>query len=391
MRQTNVAPQSCSRQYRTREFEKNQAAQEGDGKVKRSFLTRWLAVGLMTLLVCGALSGVAMAQNFYSGKQLELLVPFAVGGGTDVWARGLVPFLQEELGDVRIQVANVPGAVIGVNEWVMRRNPTSGYTALISSGSTVVPYLLQLPQVLYDYKDFRAVIASPVGGVVYGSPSLGITRAADLRNTREPLIYGAIDATGNDLIYILAWEVLGLDVQVIQGYSSRGTARVAFERGETNIDYQTTPAYRANVEPLVEEGKAVPLFAAGMVDANGNVIRDPAFPDLPSIREVYVEMYGREPEGIVWDAYKAVLIAGQALQKVLFVHNDAPDEAYETLLAAARNMAQDPEFLAAPFLEGYQVYVGEEAQAAFNVAVQMTPETREWLRRFLEENYEVQL
>src|SRR5690606_31647478 len=124
---------------------------------------------------------------------------------------------------------------------------------------------------------------------------------------------------------------------------------------------------------------------------NGNVIRDPAFPDLPSIREVYVEMYGREPEGIDWDAYKAVLIAGQALQKVLFVHYDAPDEAYETLLAATRDMAQDPEFLAAPFLEGYQVYVGEEAQAAFNVAVQMTPETREWLRRFLEENYEVQL
>jgi len=359
--------------------------------MRRVFLARWLAVGLMTLMVCGALSGVAMAQHFYSGKQLELLVPFAVGGGTDVWARGLVPFLQQELGNVRIQVTNVPGAVIGVNEWAMRRNPQSGLTALVSSGSTVIPYLLDLPQVLYDYRDFRAVIASPVGGVVYGSPSLGITRAAELRNTREPLIYGAIDATGNDLIYLLAWEVLGLDVQVIQGYSSRGTARVAFERGETNIDYQTTPAYRANVEPLVEEGKAIPLFAAGMVDSQGNVIRDPAFPDLPSIYEVYVEMYGREPEGIVWDAYKAVLIAGQALQKVLFLHNDAPDEAYNTLLAVAEKLAQDPAFLEAPFLEGYQVYVGENAQAAFNVAIQISPETRQWLRQFLESKYEVQL
>ena len=33
--------------------------------------------------------------------------------------------------------------------------------------------------------------------------------------------------------------------------------------------------------PLVKEGKAVPLFSWGVTDDNGNLVRDPAFPDLP--------------------------------------------------------------------------------------------------------------
>lgn len=32
---------------------------------------------------------------FYSGRTLELLVPFATGGGTDLQARFMVPYLQK--------------------------------------------------------------------------------------------------------------------------------------------------------------------------------------------------------------------------------------------------------------------------------------------------------
>ena len=38
------------------------------------------------------------------------------------------------------------------------------------------------------------------------------------------------------------------------GFKGRGDARIAFERGETNLDYQTTPAYNATVVPLIKEG-----------------------------------------------------------------------------------------------------------------------------------------
>ncbi len=47
------------------------------------------------------------------------------------------------------------------------------------------------------------------------------------------------------------------------------------------IDYQTTGAYLTQVRPLVERGLAVPLFSWGILDAGGNFVRDPNFPDLP--------------------------------------------------------------------------------------------------------------
>ena len=41
----------------------------------------------------------------------------------------------------------------------------------------------------------------------------------------------------------------------------RGAGRVAYEQGEVNVDYQTTPAYLKSVRPMVKSGKAVMLFS----------------------------------------------------------------------------------------------------------------------------------
>src|SRR3546814_975124 len=69
--------------------------------------------------------------------------------------------------------------------------------------------------------------------------------------------------------------MLGLDVEVIMGFKSRANGRMSTMRGETTIDYQTTPAYLKHIVPLVEEGTMVPLFTFGALDANGEIGRDP--------------------------------------------------------------------------------------------------------------------
>ena len=57
-------------------------------------------------------------------------------------------------------------------------------------------------------------------------------------------------------------------------------------RGELDIDYQTTSSYLRNVQPLIDDGTMTALFAWGVLDDEGNVQRDPTFPDLPSFRGV---------------------------------------------------------------------------------------------------------
>ena len=77
---------------------------------------------------------------------------------------------------------------------------------------------------------------------------------------------------------LLAFDILGLTVKPVFGMKGRGPSRLAFERGEVRIDYQTTPAFIKRVTPLVKAGKAVPLMTWGMLDAKGAL--DPRS-DLP--------------------------------------------------------------------------------------------------------------
>lgn len=171
---------------------------------------------------------------FYDGKTLELLVPFGAGGGTDTFARFVQPFLNKHIeGNPTVQVVNVPGggSVIGANEFVELRKH-NGLSALVTSASTHFPYLLDEPEVKYDLRKMNAILGLPTGGVVYVSPSTGIKEPKDILNPDEKLVYAGISATGLDLVTLLAFEVLEIDVQPILGYEGRGPSRVAFEQGE---------------------------------------------------------------------------------------------------------------------------------------------------------------
>jgi tripartite-type tricarboxylate transporter receptor subunit TctC len=77
----------------------------------------------------------AKAVNFpEKNKSVTLVVPFDVGGGTDISSRVLAPYLEKELG-VPVQVVNKPGASgqVGITEVATSSKPdgyTLGYTSL---------------------------------------------------------------------------------------------------------------------------------------------------------------------------------------------------------------------------------------------------------------------
>jgi len=353
---------------------------------------RAAAIALPVLIGCVP-SDRTSDEAFYIRNRLEVIVPYGPGGGADTWTRMVVPHLQRLLGPgAAIQVINIPGAasVAGANDFALRRRP-DGRTALVSSQSTFLGFMLGEPMVRYDFADFAPILASPGGGVVFARPDVGARTAADLGRTSERLVYGGISAAGMDLLPILTFELLGLDVQSILGYSTKGTTRLAFEQGETNVEYQTMPAYLTNVVPMVERGDAVPLYSFGILDENNEVIRDPAVPNLPTIREAYLEIHGREPDGAIWSAYRSVLAAAVSMAKVLWLHGDAPTNAIDELRAAARSMLADSAFVAQARREigDYEFLVGEQVNAQRDIASQMPQDAREWIADFLRERFDI--
>ncbi|MGH6814809.1 MAG: Bug family tripartite tricarboxylate transporter substrate binding protein [Hyphomicrobiaceae bacterium] len=335
----------------------------------------------------------AAAADF-TGKTVEFVIPFSVGGGSDVWARFNAQFLNRYLaGKPVVVVKNIPGggSITGANQFAASAKP-DGLTIFGTSGSTQFPYLLGDKRVRYDYKDWKVVLAAPTGGVAYIGAKFGVKSVADLAKLKgQKLAYGSQGATSLDLVPLLGFRALGLDVNHVFGMQGRGDGRLAFERGEATIDYQTTSAYLKNSVPLVKEGKAVPLFSWGSIDGSGTLVRDPNFRDLPHIGEALEIVHGKKPEGIEWDALKAFLFAGFHVQKLLVLPKGTPGDIVEAYRAAVRAMVKDSEYLAKrdETIGEYEQVTDAAGEKLYADATTISPAARAWVRDFLAKTYAV--
>ena len=358
--------------------------------------------GYRLLFSVAALLGFVSAQDApqnavqdaaLAGEAVEIIVPFSEGGGTDIWARTLTPYLQTHLGASSVQVLNVTGGsgVQGGNEFAVGREHDA-LTLLVSSGSNVFPYLFGDEAVRYEFNDYTALMGTALGAVIYVSPDTGVTDVASLCNSESELIYGGVSAAGLDIVSLVSFELLNLNLFPILGYEGRGGARVAFEQGETTIDNQATSAFRESVEPLVDEGKAAPLYTLGILGENGAIVRDPEYPELPHFGEVYETCTGSALSGVELDAYKAVLAAGYASSKNLWVHSDAPPERVAALQAAADAVVADEAFQSSTvdIVGAYEVTANDETLASFAAASQLSDEAFTWLTTFLRETYDLE-
>jgi len=339
--------------------------------------------------------GAAPAADF-AGKTIEFTVPFTTGGGSDVWARFFAPLIAAELpGKPTIVVKNVGGggSITGTNQFASRAKP-DGLAILGTSASTQFPFMLDDPRVRYDYKNLIPIMLSPTGGVVYINPSVGVTSAKDIGKAKgKEMKYGSQGPTSLDLVPLLAFEILELDVKPVFGMPGRGDGRLAFERGEALIDYQTTSAYLRNVVPLVNAKKAVPLFSWGTTNEKGEMVRDPTFPDLPHFEEAFVIAYGKKPQGPAYEAFKSFVVAGYAAQKPLFLPKGTPKDVVDTYVAAIGRVVKAPDFKekAGDEIGEYTQHVGAAAERTLNVALNIDPAAKDWVKNWLKTKYNVKL
>ena len=355
---------------------------------RRSLLAASAALALAT-----GFAVPAQAVDF-KGKTITMVIPFGVGGGSDVWGRFNAQLLQKHLpGQPAVVVKNQPGggSISGANLFAASAKP-DGLTILGTSGSTQFPYLLGEAHVKFDYKDWIPVLAAPTGGVAYISSKLGVTSVKDIAKLKGvKMHYASQGLTSLDLVPLLGFRLMGMDVQHVTGFPGRGEGRLAFERDEMNVDYQTTSAYLRSSLPLVKKGEAVALFSWGTLDKNGNLARDPNFPDLPHYEEAYELAFGKKPSGIEWDAMRAFLVAGFPAQKLLVLPKGTPVDIVEAYRQAVRDMVKDPEYLAKrdDLIGEYDEVTDKEGEALYQAAISISPAAREWVRNYLSKTYDV--
>jgi len=356
-------------------------------------LARNAALGLLATTF---MTASAVAEVDFSGKTIEWVIPFSETGGSAKWANFFAPLLGDALpGKPTVVVKFMPGAgsTKGAN-WFQNQKHDDGTLLFGSSGSTQFPYLLDDPRVRYEYKDWNTVMASGTGGVAYLNADDGAKFDGSANALKEiDFIYGSQGATRLDLVPLLAWQMLGMNVEPVFGIKGRGDGRLMFERGEATIDYQTSSGYLKGGVELVDQGKAVPMMTWGALDADGNIVRDPTFPDIATFKEVCEATDGCETSGEAWDAWKAFFVAGFPVQKLAFLPAGTPQDVIDTYTAAFEAVVADPNFanISAKRVGKYPVFTGEGAQTALGTATNVPDEAKAYVLNWLKEAYGVEL
>lgn len=137
-----------------------------------------LSFAAATLAAC---SLPAQAAGWPTDKPISYVVPFTVGGSTDVVGRLLAQKLGERL-DQSVVVENKPGAAGAIGATYVAKAPADGYTLFGGTISTHAINASLYKNLRYDpVKDFEPVsLVATLPNVLLVDPNLGVNSVADL-------------------------------------------------------------------------------------------------------------------------------------------------------------------------------------------------------------------
>ena len=228
------------------------------------------------LLIFGVMCGNASAKD-YPDHPITLVVPWSVGGSTDVLARAAVKQLSEELGQT-IVVENRAGAsgMVGACE-VVRAKP-DGYTLVFNTNSTyaIVPHL---------YKNFPCDFQNgliPVGLVATNQQVLTISSSLGVNNLKSFIDYlkkepgkVAFGSAGVGGTSHLAMEQL-------MSMSGTSMLHVPYKGGSDSLQALLGNQIQA---VFVDVSSAIPVLDSGRVVGLGTSSKEPV-PALKSIKPI---------------------------------------------------------------------------------------------------------
>jgi tripartite-type tricarboxylate transporter receptor subunit TctC len=234
---------------------------------------------------------MASAQS-YPTRPVRVVVPFAPGGPTDIFARLIVQKLSEQLGK-QFYIENVGGASGSIGTAQVARAAPDGYTILFNVNSFAINPVF-FDKVLYDpLKDFEFVTLAARNDVVFVvNPSVPVNTVAEFvafTKARDSRLTFGSGGTGSvtHLVGAQFGLSVGLDVVHIP-YNGAGPAIAAAVAGHIPAAFSSTPPAIAHIS----DGRLRALAVTGKV-------RSPSLPDVPTMAEAgYPETKGDQWVGV---------------------------------------------------------------------------------------------
>ena len=254
--------------------------------------TPFIGIAAAALTLAAAMPASAQSvESFYKGRNTTLIVGYAPGGINDIAgrlvARHIVKFIP---GHPNMVVQNMPGAggLVTANHLY---NVAEKDGSVIAGLGRAVPQLAYLgdPNARFDPLKFTWLGSSSSYAddayLVLLNANYPANTAADLKKPGRAAKLGAVAAGSTNLIFaILSKEVLGLNVDIIRGYTGAAPIFLAMQNGEVDgqvIGLGSVKAGQAHlwsnkqVKPLVQFGRATRLAELADVPTGRELVSDP--------------------------------------------------------------------------------------------------------------------
>jgi tripartite-type tricarboxylate transporter receptor subunit TctC len=279
-------------------------------------VTLFLTLTLVTMIMVG---GLCFGAEKYPTKPIQVIVPYAAGGSSDVLAR-TVEKVWKNYSPQPMLIIDKPGAggVLGT-EYVIRSKP-DGYTVLFAYGSgcdLVMPHLQKMP---YDHmKDLAPVARLSIHSVV-----VSVSGKSPFNSMKDVLAWGT---KGNKITAAVSTAAGAVDI-VMRAISKRTGVPITTVPFTGGADAVTALAgghlvigggHPSEVWPHIKSGRFKPLGVA--LDK-----RDGTLPNIPTLKEQGIDV-------ATWGSVKGVAVP-----------LGTPPEVVEYLSSTLKKVCEDAAF-----------------------------------------------
>jgi tripartite-type tricarboxylate transporter receptor subunit TctC len=294
---------------------------------------RALAVLLPALGLLGACGGggdggnSAGGDSCYRGERATFVVPYSPGGGYDTIARALAPALEKEL-DATVVVENQPGAGgLAAANTLYKAEPDGLTFAILPGVGILGAALAETGGVNYDPQGFTFVArVAPDERLMVTGPGSGFTTIEDVLADGSARFASTGPGGADHIDATVVSRILGLDGDVVSGFTGSGETAVAVTSGEVDAVFSSV----AGLLSGVESGDLVPLMVAGKERAVD-------LPEVPALLELDLN-----------DDQRALAVAHSGLQQAgrsILAPPGVPETCANELSAAFQVAVEDPKVL----------------------------------------------
>ena len=220
------------------------------------------------------------AEDFFKGKQINLIIGYNPGGPYDIYSRLAAALLPKYIpGNPRIVPQNMPGVGSAkAANYLYNQASRDGLTIGVIGQQLPVSQALGDASVKFDMRQFNWLGRFTSGGeatlIWHTSPTKSLTDAMK----RETTLASTSAGSSADASPLLMNRIVGTQFKMIRGYPGITGTVLAMERGETEGAHSTLEQILFTHQDWMREKKATVLVQYTQT-------RHPAFPDAPAMVE----------------------------------------------------------------------------------------------------------